>query len=746
MCKLANYKLVRAQADKLVHHINRSTDLNYIEANNKHDKIITQEAIYAYLPLCYDVISKISCRKTIDVFNDFIQSLEQDLNNYSFVDIILEYKSLYDKYIDLLSNIDSGYHIFDHKCSLKSIVWWEDKGLFKIPLFDREAYELLTELVAQVLLFPSKLEYEGEKDRLEAEAIEKWYKAEDRNKQQDDIESHDSFYDYLYDLLSIIVEYWFRSSRFQVDLDLCCNGSGAVNITADYGAQRDAAANKWTNFLVPMKLQHVISNILVDRTLEEINPLYLLTEDELVAFFITVAKNCTARRGISLEAPAFQFIQQGIRKSAYSYIRHSRDKYMNAIGNFVFLEDNTFNKSLAQVGSITDEYATTDLSSASDSVRVSSVRKMFKRVPHVCKWLLATRSNKIQVKNKKIEVSKFAGMGSGNCFWVETTVFAALAFLGSMYDRSSLLNRRVTPDRLRKDLSKKRCPQFLVYGDDIITHRLATDTVVWLLEILGFKVNTDKSFFSGHFKESCGGNYFMGHDITPIKWNVSFGSEKIVGQEAFSALISYANMGYRRKYPIFREHCIKRLLTSGNLPEFSGDIDDDSKIYSPTPTNYHLLSSKYSKKKREICIYGDGYRREIGWPRDVMFKFRKLLCRRTKYPCTVVKVIKPTDFDVNDIHEDIMNSQYYQWMVNGNTKSAFRPGEGSKRMTVEELTELVRYLNSTTNGGSTDPFDIKCDRPYRGLKRIYHLTKPLQPENWIGKVQSKLGYGYFEIT
>ena len=31
------------------------------------------------------------------------------------------------------------------------------------------------------------------------------------------------------------------------------------------------------------------------------------------------------------------------------------------------------------------------------------------------------------------------------------------------------------------------------------------------------QVNDEKSFFSGYFRESCGGDYYRGHDVTPVK-------------------------------------------------------------------------------------------------------------------------------------------------------------------------------------------------------------------------------------
>jgi len=55
-----------------------------------------------------------------------------------------------------------------------------------------------------------------------------------------------------------------------------------------------------------------------------------------------------------------------------------------------------------------------------------------------------------------------------------------------------------------------------VYGDDIICPTEASNDVQWALEFFGFQVNTEKSFSTGPFRESCGGHYYDGFDITPF--------------------------------------------------------------------------------------------------------------------------------------------------------------------------------------------------------------------------------------
>lgn len=55
-----------------------------------------------------------------------------------------------------------------------------------------------------------------------------------------------------------------------------------------------------------------------------------------------------------------------------------------------------------------------------------------------------------------------------------------------------------------------------IYGDDIIVPQAQAASVVNALEVCGFTVNTEKSFLSGLFFESCGVHVFNGCDVSPF--------------------------------------------------------------------------------------------------------------------------------------------------------------------------------------------------------------------------------------
>jgi len=56
-----------------------------------------------------------------------------------------------------------------------------------------------------------------------------------------------------------------------------------------------------------------------------------------------------------------------------------------------------------------------------------------------------------------------------------------------------------------------------VFGDDIIVPVDMVQTVMEGLEAFGLKVNREKSFWNGKFRESCGGDFYDGEWVTPVR-------------------------------------------------------------------------------------------------------------------------------------------------------------------------------------------------------------------------------------
>jgi len=100
-------------------------------------------------------------------------------------------------------------------------------------------------------------------------------------------------------------------------------------------------------------------------------------------------------------------------------------------------------------------------------------------------------------------------MGSAVTFPVQSLVFLSIAISTILVHR----NRPVTVEEINK-----LDGEVAVFGDDIIIPKDCRDRFSKALEFLDFKVNSNKTFSEGNFRESCGVDAFRGEDVTPAYW------------------------------------------------------------------------------------------------------------------------------------------------------------------------------------------------------------------------------------
>lgn len=198
----------------------------------------------------------------------------------------------------------------------------------------------------------------------------------------------------------------------------------------------------------------------------------------------TVPKKTDIDRCAAKEPDLNMFIQKG----AGSYI----SKCLRRIG--INLNDQSRNRSLARSGSLTGDLVTFDLSSASDSVTSELV---FTLLP-VCwyTFLDSVRSRVTIIDGQEHQNHMFSSMGNGFTFELESLLFYVLTRAICHFDG------------VRGVVS--------VYGDDIICPTGIADILPYVFKYFGFTVNSDKSCTSGPLRESCGGHYYNGTDITPF--------------------------------------------------------------------------------------------------------------------------------------------------------------------------------------------------------------------------------------
>ncbi len=215
-----------------------------------------------------------------------------------------------------------------------------------------------------------------------------------------------------------------------------------------------------------------------------------------------VPKTQKSSRTIACEPTAMQYAQQyigarliaGMKSSPYT--RHIKFK------------DQSVNQTWARRGSITRSIATIDLSEASDRISVALVQQMFQSDPDLLKSLEAVRSHSVTLPDgSDFRLRKFSTSGSAITFPLETLIFFILALSAVVKSKGPI-----------RDLVAEIhhwAPTVSVFGDDIVVPVDACGAVVGHLESFGLKVNRDKTFSKGFFRESCGGDFWKGHNVTP---------------------------------------------------------------------------------------------------------------------------------------------------------------------------------------------------------------------------------------
>lgn len=198
----------------------------------------------------------------------------------------------------------------------------------------------------------------------------------------------------------------------------------------------------------------------------------------------TVPKKTDIDRCACKEPDINMFLQKGLG----SHIRTAlRSKGIN-------LNDQSINRSLAYEASIHQRLATIDLSSASDSVSIGIVELLLPDIWYVTLDTVRCEYTFIDGIEHKNEM--FSSMGNGFTFELESLLFWALSKATAYFSGVS--------------------GKISVYGDDLIVPVPVVPNLIWILNRFGFSVNSDKSFWVGSFRESCGGHYNNGYDVTPF--------------------------------------------------------------------------------------------------------------------------------------------------------------------------------------------------------------------------------------
>lgn len=150
-------------------------------------------------------------------------------------------------------------------------------------------------------------------------------------------------------------------------------------------------------------------------------------------------------------------------------------------------------KELAMEGSLTGLLSTLDQRKASDNILRILCEWLF---PHeVFSYMSRITPTTVEIQGVRREVRMMCPAGNGFIFPLQTMLFWALI-------------------RGTQVVTQKRSDHW-VFGDDVIISTDIYDDVVSVFQAVGLQVNENKSFKSGPFRESCGGDYLYGSNVRP---------------------------------------------------------------------------------------------------------------------------------------------------------------------------------------------------------------------------------------
>lgn len=246
--------------------------------------------------------------------------------------------------------------------------------------------------------------------------------------------------------------------------------------------------------------ENVISPAASQKLFEKV--MFVEEDQEQPVRVVTVPKTAKGGRIIAVEPCCMQYMQHKVE----AILKNALEKHPLTSGHINFSDQNV-NKALALENSATRQFATLDLSSASDRVPYDLAIKMFSCNPILMDMLERTRSRRAKIEGEVIHLHKFASMGSSTCFPVESMYFYTICVMA----RLKKYGLRPTQENIYS-LSR----DVYVYGDDIIIPTRDTAEIIDALHKYHCKVNTQKSYYRGFFRESCGCDAYASVDVTPV--------------------------------------------------------------------------------------------------------------------------------------------------------------------------------------------------------------------------------------
>lgn len=218
---------------------------------------------------------------------------------------------------------------------------------------------------------------------------------------------------------------------------------------------------------------------------------------------IAVPKTLDAPRLIASEPRAHQWCQQNLKQFFYDQVSHT------FLRKSISFRDQTPNQAAALDSSRSGSHATIDLSQASDRISCWIVERMFRRNPSILSALQACRTNHVRYEIRSHtfvhKLRKYSTMGSALTFPLQSLLFLCFSLSSLCYVR------KIEPSMGSLSLLSE---EIRVFGDDIVIPVDGVEHLVGLLHLYGLKVNRNKTFWTGKFRESCGIEAYDGINVS----------------------------------------------------------------------------------------------------------------------------------------------------------------------------------------------------------------------------------------